>query len=277
MSYSRFALMIATSTVVMFGLMYLNTYALEHVFFSETRGYMALVMGAAMAPIMLLFMWGMYKGRGTKIAILAASAVVFAGALLLVRSQVTVDGVSYMRAMIPHHSIAIMTSERAGIEDPRVRKLARGIVEAQEREIAEMRYLIANIGQNGEAAEIYRDPEARPGSLGDALANTLRAGLDPAQMSDREIGETVAAPACRFRQTEAAAPILVSGHEGAGMKLNGILLRLAPTGDTAWQTEGASVTVTPEADPGPRADAEMIFALQDGPTVGYRGFWHCDG
>ena len=48
-SYMRFAAMIATSTIVMFGLMYLNTYELAHVTFSETRAYMALVMGAAMA------------------------------------------------------------------------------------------------------------------------------------------------------------------------------------------------------------------------------------
>jgi hypothetical protein len=60
-AYTRFAAMIATSTVVMFGLMYLNTYQLDHVFFSETRAYMALVMGATMAVIMLTYMMGMYK------------------------------------------------------------------------------------------------------------------------------------------------------------------------------------------------------------------------
>ncbi len=53
MSYWRFAAMIATSTVVMFVLMYLNTYALEHLFWSETRVYMAILMGATMAVIML--------------------------------------------------------------------------------------------------------------------------------------------------------------------------------------------------------------------------------
>lgn len=60
-AYPRFAAMIVTSTLVMFGLMYLNTYQLDHVFFSETRTYMALVMGAAMAVIMLAYMMGMYK------------------------------------------------------------------------------------------------------------------------------------------------------------------------------------------------------------------------
>lgn len=145
MSYARFTAMVATSTVVMFGLMYLNTYALDHVFFSQTRAWMALLMGALMALIMLGFMWGMYRNRAANLGILAVGALVFVGSLWLVRSQATVDDVSYMKAMIPHHSIAIMTSERAHINDPRVRKLADGIIEAQVREIGEMKQLIGDL------------------------------------------------------------------------------------------------------------------------------------
>ncbi len=143
--YARFAAMIATSTAVMLALMYLNTYALDHVYFSETRFYMALVMGAAMAVVMLAFMLGMYDRPKVNAAIFAASAVVFGVCLWLVRSQETVEDVSWMKAMIPHHSIAILTSERAHISDPRVRKLADGIVEAQRREIGEMKALIADL------------------------------------------------------------------------------------------------------------------------------------
>ncbi|MEH6676630.1 DUF305 domain-containing protein [Phenylobacterium sp.] len=145
MSYWRFAAMIATSTLVMYGLMYLNTYAFEHIFFSETRAWMALLMGATMAVIMLGFMLNMYKNRTVNIAIFAGAVLVFAGSLWLVRGQATVDDTDYMSAMIPHHSIAIMTSKRAQITDPRVRKLADEIIEAQEREIAEMRYLIEDL------------------------------------------------------------------------------------------------------------------------------------
>jgi uncharacterized protein (DUF305 family) len=140
--------MIAASTVVMFGLMYLNTYALDHVFYSQTRAWMALVMGAAMAVVMLGFMWSMYKSTRINALIIAGSVIVFAAALWLVRSQETVDDVSYMRAMIPHHSIAIMTSERAHIRDARVRKLADGIIEAQVREIGEMKSLIGDLQRN---------------------------------------------------------------------------------------------------------------------------------
>lgn len=145
MSYTRFLAMIAISTIAMFALMYLNTYAWDHVRFSETRVYAALYMGATMAIIMLSFMLGMYTNRRANLAIMVVSVLVFGVALYLLRSQVLVGDVSYMRAMIPHHSIAILTSERAQITDPRVRTLADGIIEAQRREIAEMNALIIDL------------------------------------------------------------------------------------------------------------------------------------
>lgn len=147
MSYIRFGAMIATSTVAMFVLMYLNTYSLDHVFWSETRAYMALVMGACMAAIMLAFMQGMYRSRRLNVAIFAGSAALFALALYLVRSQDTVDDAAWMRAMIPHHSIAILTSERANISDPRARDLAQRIIAAQRAEIDEMKSLIADLNR----------------------------------------------------------------------------------------------------------------------------------
>ncbi len=142
MSYARFAAMIVTSTVVMFGLMYLNVYSSEHLRWSETRGWMALMMGAAMAVVMLSFMLRMYASKALNAAIYLGSALLFAVCLWLVRSQNTVDQVDYLKAMIPHHSIAILTSERARIEDPRVRQLADQIIEAQRREIGQMQALI---------------------------------------------------------------------------------------------------------------------------------------
>lgn len=143
--YPRFLAMIATSTVVMFVLTYLNSYALDHVFFSETRAYLSLLMGAAMAVVMLSFMLAMHKSRRANIAIYGGSAVLFALALWLVRSQSTVEDVSYMKAMIPHHSIAVLTSRRARIADPRVRELADSIIAAQVREIELMKRLIDDI------------------------------------------------------------------------------------------------------------------------------------
>lgn len=145
MSYNRFAAMIATSTVVMYGLMYATNYSLDHVWFSQTRFWMALFMAAAMTIIMLSFMLAMYKDKRKNSAILGGAVVVLVGSLSLARSQVTVHDVAWMKAMIPHHSIAILTSERARIDDPRVRKLADAIIETQRREIAEMERLIADL------------------------------------------------------------------------------------------------------------------------------------
>ena len=140
--YLKFTLMIVTSTIVMYIMMYFNTYAWDHVYFSETRAYMALYMGAGMAVIMLAFMGNMYKKTKLNLAVYGISVVLFAIGIWGVRSQATVDQVDWMQAMIPHHSIAILTSSRADIEDPRVRELADGIITAQEREIKEMQQLI---------------------------------------------------------------------------------------------------------------------------------------
>lgn len=145
MKYARFATMILASTAVMFVLMYLNNYAMDQIYFSETRFYMALVMGASMAVVMLLFMWGMYQDKRLNAVILVVAVVTFSGSLWLVRSQSTIEDVSWMKAMIPHHSIAILTSSRANISDPRVRRLADDIIEAQKREIAQMQQLIEEL------------------------------------------------------------------------------------------------------------------------------------
>jgi len=150
-SYVRFAAMIVTSTCVMFGLMYLNSFAADHVWFSQTRMWMALYMGAAMAAVMLAFMLGMYQNSRANMAIFAGAALLFASSLTLVRSQVTVGDEAWMKAMIPHHSIAILTSSRAHLSDPRVRKLADEIIEAQSTEIAEMKALIADLDGGPEA------------------------------------------------------------------------------------------------------------------------------
>lgn len=148
--YTKFGLMILTSTLVMFGLMYLNTYEFGHVFFSETRTYMAIYMGAIMAIVMMLFMLNMYQNKKVNIAVLTSAIIIFSGSLYLVRSQDTVADEAWMSAMIPHHSIAILTSERANIDDIRVRDLADEIIKAQRREIKEMKWLLNDIAQNGE-------------------------------------------------------------------------------------------------------------------------------
>lgn len=155
-SYLMFFAMIATSMVAMFAMTYLNSWEVNHAFWSETRFYMVLYMGAVMAVIMLVYMWRMYPSKAWNYSIIAGAVLLFGVALWLVRSQVTVGDESWMRAMIPHHSIAILTSSRAHLKDPRVRKLAEDIIKAQKLEIAEMKALLAEM-EGGPKATPERD------------------------------------------------------------------------------------------------------------------------
>ena len=143
--YRKFADMVVTSTVIMFGLMYLNTYEKDHLYFSENRVYMALIMGSSMTMTMLSNMQDMLTDIEKNYNIFSYSAVVFALALWLLRSQALIDDISWMKSMIPHHSIAILTSERANLTDPRTKDLANRIIEAQREEIEEMKLLIKDI------------------------------------------------------------------------------------------------------------------------------------
>ncbi|MBL4793341.1 DUF305 domain-containing protein [Citromicrobium bathyomarinum] len=148
--WPTFAAMIATSIVTMFVLKYSNVYDTGHIWFSQTRMWMALMMGMAMIVIMLGFMWGMYRTFMTKVLVMIGAVLGFALFLFLARSQTTVNDQAYMKAMIPHHSIAVLTSRRAQITDPRVRELADAIIEAQVKEIAQMEMLLEDIEENGE-------------------------------------------------------------------------------------------------------------------------------
>lgn len=143
--YFKFVLMVLVSTVVMFGLMYFNIFSVDHLFFSQTRVFMALMMGAVMAILMLLFMWKMYDNKKANVIILLVSLLCFAFSLFMVRSQTGIDDTKWMKAMIPHHSIAILTSTNAKIEDPRVKVLAEEIIQKQEEEIEKMKELIKDL------------------------------------------------------------------------------------------------------------------------------------
>jgi hypothetical protein len=161
-NYKKFFAMIVTSMILMYFLMYLNSILiLEHAWFSETRLFMTLIMGSAMMIVMLAFMRNMYKNSKVNVAIFIGAGLLLLSAVWLVRSQVTVSGVDYMEGMIPHHSIAILTSERAKIEDLRVRELADEIIKAQRKEIKEMEWLIDDIRVNG-AVTSQEEAEARP-------------------------------------------------------------------------------------------------------------------
>lgn len=145
-SYTKFFLMLGCSFIAMYITMYLNTYAIDHVYFSMTRFYMVCLGISTMAVIMWFFMRNMYTNKKKNIGILVGSLLLFIGALGLVRVQAPVVGdLLWLKGMIPHHSIAILTSERADIKDPEVRKLADAIIEAQRKEIEEMKIMIKRL------------------------------------------------------------------------------------------------------------------------------------
>jgi hypothetical protein len=143
--YSRFFLMLAVSLVAMYAVMYLNVYEWDHVYFSLTRVYMALLMLVPMTLIMMGFMWSMYPNKQRNALIMGGSLVAFVVVLTMVRTQTFVGDTLWMKAMIPHHSIAIMVSKRATIKDPEVRQLADSIISAQEREIGQMKRMLARL------------------------------------------------------------------------------------------------------------------------------------
>lgn len=148
--YLKFALMILTSTVIMYFLMFVNVNEFAHIYFSQTRVYMAIFMGAVMAIIMMGFMWKMYDNKKLNAVIMGLSVLLVLGSFGLIQNQVGIDDTAWMRAMIPHHSTAILTSENANLTDPRVQQLSEEIIQAQEEEIAKMEQLIEDIEENGE-------------------------------------------------------------------------------------------------------------------------------
>ena len=173
MGWGRFAAMIGTSTVIMFFLMYQLVYSFEHATFSLNRIIASLVMGCVMTIIMLGFMWSMYEGTALKLVITLVAAAAGLTLLYVNRSQTLVSDVTFMRAMIPHHSIAVNNATRATIRDPRVRKLADQIIRSQIREIAVMTLLTADIEGNGN-----RGAEPLPPASAEVTAEIMSEALE---------------------------------------------------------------------------------------------------
>lgn len=144
-NYKKFGLMLAVSFVIMYGVMFLNADQFDHVYLNLNRLYMALLMVAPMALVMLAFMSSMYKNKKLNSVIVGLSLVVIVGVLFLLRNQAMVDDKQFMKSMIPHHSSAILVSQEANLTDPEVKKLAQQIIESQEKEIAEMKAILSRM------------------------------------------------------------------------------------------------------------------------------------
>ncbi len=147
--YLQFVAMILTAMVVMYWTMFLSSWEFSHIRFSQSRIFMVLVMGGTMGLIMLGWMLEMYRNTKANFLIVIINLVLFAAGIFFDRSQITVRDKSFLKGMIPHHSLAITRAERAQIKDLRVCELTYKISEAQRREILEMDWLIKDISNNG--------------------------------------------------------------------------------------------------------------------------------
>ena len=145
MSYNKFIVTMLVSFVIMYFIMFLNVFEIAHYHTSLTRIYMTLLMISAMAVLMMLMMGNMYPDKKVNMGIIVGGVLIFIVTLIGLRSQTPIGDVQYMKAMIPHHSSAILTSGRANISDPEVRKLADDIIKAQKKEIAEMEAAIKRL------------------------------------------------------------------------------------------------------------------------------------
>jgi uncharacterized protein (DUF305 family) len=108
--------------------------------------YMALMMATPMGMLMLLMMGRMYPNKKLNLVLYGLLALVFILAFWAMRAQAIVGDRQFVRAMIPHHSGAILMCSRASIRDPEIRDLCfkpNGIVDSQTREIAQMRAFLA--------------------------------------------------------------------------------------------------------------------------------------
>jgi len=142
-SYRSFGFELVLDFIIMYLVMYTMIASLNHFYFNLNNVYMTLMMVSPMAILMLVFMRSMYPSKRTNRAIGGVAALVFALSFFGMRTQAGVGDKEFLRSMIPHHSGAILMCRQASLKDPEVQGLCDEIVQGQEREIAQMKALLA--------------------------------------------------------------------------------------------------------------------------------------
>ena len=146
-TYKTFFTMLLISFCIMYGVMFLNVDSGEHIYLSATRFYMSVLMITPMGILMIAFMRIMYKNKKLNAIILMTSIALFILAFAGLRTQSFISDKQYIRAMIPHHSSAIMTSKHANLKDPEVKELAASIIKSQEKEIEQMKQMLERMNK----------------------------------------------------------------------------------------------------------------------------------
>lgn len=140
--YAKLALAQSINAVLMFFITYALIASFDHFYVNINRIYMSLMMVAPMAIVMVAVMWSMYTNVRLNALLIAGFALLFVVTFFLARNQQPVGNEQFLRSMIPHHSSAILMCEEASITDPEIEQLCDEIIEAQKREIAEMKAIL---------------------------------------------------------------------------------------------------------------------------------------
>jgi len=141
--YGRLAIELTLDFIVMYLVMYTMIATLRHFHFNLNNVYMTLMMVAPMTIIMLVSMRSMFPSQRLNMIIGAAALVIFLASFAAMRTQAGVGNADFLRSMIPHHSGAILMCNQASITDPEITALCREIVTSQEKEIAQMKAILA--------------------------------------------------------------------------------------------------------------------------------------
>lgn len=142
MMYVKFGVILLVSLGLMWMLSMSMIRSIDHFYFNLSNFWMALLMVAAMAIVMVIGMWSMFKNTKVNIAMLVGFAVLFGGVFALGRTETFVGNEEFLKSMIPHHSRAILVCQEANITDPEIIELCQEIVEAQQEEISQMQSIL---------------------------------------------------------------------------------------------------------------------------------------
>ena len=140
--YWKFAIILLVSLALMWVLSMSMVRSIDHFYFNLSNFWMALLMVSAMAVVMLVGMWSMFKNRKANIAMLAGFAVLFVAVFALGRTEAFVGNEQFLKSMIPHHSRALLVCQESDITDPEIVKLCDSIVKSQQEEITQMKAIL---------------------------------------------------------------------------------------------------------------------------------------
>jgi uncharacterized protein (DUF305 family) len=143
--YAKLGLNLAISAVIMYFVMFAMIDGVGDFYHNLNMFYMALMMVAPMAALMLLMMGSMYTNRKFNIALYVGFAALFALAFAGIRGQAAIGDRQFVRSMIPHHSGAILMCREASITDPELRALCGEISAGQREEIRQMERILARL------------------------------------------------------------------------------------------------------------------------------------